>query len=428
MKKVNKSDLLISVVAVALAFIIFFQVYSVTNVKLITQTAQTTTVYETISTSALVIRDETVIENSSSGVIVPCLSDGDKAKVNSNVAMIFKDSDSANNYDKYSEIQQEIEYYTSLESQSVGQITNVDSINDQIYDNIDEYIRLINSNDLSNVSDYAGSVNDSIIRRQILIGESVDLTSVIQELRQESETYASNLTPSSYITTENSGIYSSYTDGFESIIDFSTVEELTIDEVNSAIETVNTTDAQSVSSVGKLVTSYTWYFVCVVDAESVASLDDGDKIDVVLDDNYDMVLTMKIVSGAEPDLNQDQTVLILKSTALNSSTVNFRLEDIKIRLNEYTGIKVPSSAVHVIENEDYDEMDVDEDGNPTESKYIKGVYVLISSQVKFREATILYSQDDYVIMSYKTSDSDGIHLYDKIITQGKDLEDGKVYT
>ena len=86
-----------------------------------------------------------------------------------------------------------------------------------------------------------------------------------------------------------------------------------------------------------------------------------------------------------------------------------RAENIEIRFKSYEGIKAPSSALHI------------KDGK-------KGVYVLISSQVKFRQADILYSNDDYVLLSYDASASNGIRIYDKIITQGKDLEDGKVYT
>ena len=40
----------------------------------------------------------------------------------------------------------------------------------------------------------------------------------------------------------------------------------------------------------------------------------------------------------------------------------------------------------------------------------------------------IYSDDDYVLAEYDESNTNSIHLYDKIITQGKDLKDGKVYT
>ena len=56
------------------------------------------------------------------------------------------------------------------------------------------------------------------------------------------------------------------------------------------------------------------------------------------------------------------------------------------------------------------------------------MYVLVAGQVKFRPATVLYSGKDYVILAYDAQNKDGIRLYDEIITEGKDLYNGKVYT
>ena len=35
---------------------------------------------------------------------------------------------------------------------------------------------------------------------------------------------------------------------------------------------------------------------------------------------------------------------------------------------------------------------------------------------------------DYVLFEYDTTDKDAIRIYDEIITQGKDLHDGKDYS
>ena len=100
---------------------------------------------------------------------------------------------------------------------------------------------------------------------------------------------------------------------------------------------------------------------------------------------------------------------LLKCNNMDTRIAARRSENIEIRYGSYTGVKVPVDAVHVVDGK-------------------KGVYALISSQVKFREAEILYTGDDYVLLSYDPDSDNGIRLYDKIITQGKDLEDGKVYT
>ena len=94
---------------------------------------------------------------------------------------------------------------------------------------------------------------------------------------------------------------------------------------------------------------------------------------------------------------------------MNAQYAMLRKVDVSIRYRSYTGIKVPVEALHVKDNK-------------------KGVYALVSSQVRFREADVLYSDKDYVLLCFDPDNSDGIRLYDKIIVQGKELEDGKVYT
>lgn len=405
-----KKDSIAIIVAVVLVFVyIFYECYSVTHIEFKTETAVLSTVYEKIDATALIVRDEHTVNGASGGVTVPCISDGDKINVGGNVAMTFSSSDDAENYAKYEDIQEKLKYYENLESQSVGRAASVESINSEIENNADSYIRAVSSGDTSRINDAGAKINDSILRRQMIIGENIDLVSIIQDLRQQSESYSSSAKPTGYITTDESGVFSSYTDGFESFVDYEKADEMTIDEINSALQTVSSPNREKSNYFGKLVTSYAWYFECVVSADEVKGLENGDKVQVALKDNDSTVLTVQIISGAEPKIGEKETALIMKSSTLDSKLASIRKEDIEIRTKSYEGIKVPTSALHVSDNK-------------------KGVYALISSHVKFREAEVIYSDEDYVLLSFDADNPNGIRLYDQIITQGKELEDGKVYT
>ncbi|MCI6353778.1 HlyD family efflux transporter periplasmic adaptor subunit, partial [Eubacterium coprostanoligenes] len=135
----------------------------------------------------------------------------------------------------------------------------------------------------------------------------------------------------------------------------------------------------------------------------------GDYVNIVLKDDTSKSFKAEIVNGAEIALGQKETLLVLKLNEMDADIAKLRKAEIEIRRNNYEGIKVPSEALHVLDGK-------------------KGVYVLIASQVKFREVNVIYSDDDYVLAEYDESNEKSIHLYDKIITQGKDLKDGKVYT
>lgn len=402
---VNKSNVLIISVIVLIVLFVVIQFYKVTHIELKTQTATISTVYDKVSSEALFIRDESVVEKSPSGVTVACFQDGDKINVNGNVAMQFSSSKAAANYSKYAELTKQIKYYQTLEAQTVGQSADLETINEDIEQKVINYADGLAKN---RIGDTAEDLDSVLVRRQLIIGEDVNLLSIIENLRDQRNNYQSYSKPDRYIKTDKSGVFSSYTDGYENLIDYSKAEETTIDGFKSALKAVD--KAQNVSNnIGKLVTSYTWYVQTLVSADTVKNLENGDYVNIVLKDDTSKSFKAEIVNGAEIALGQKETLLVLKLNEMDADIAKLRKAEIEIRRNTYEGIKVPSEALHVLDGK-------------------KGVYVLIASQVKFREVNVIYSDDDYVLAEYDESNEKSIHLYDKIITQGKDLKDGKVYT
>lgn len=401
----NKGNWLIISVVVLIVLFVVIQFYKVTHIELKTQTATVSTVYDKASSEALFIRDESVVEKAATGVTVPCFEDGDKINVKGNVAMQFSSSKAAANYSKYTDLTNQIKYYQTLEAQTVGQSANLETINEDIEQKVINYADGLCRN---KIGDTAQELDSVLVRRQLIIGEDVDLLSIIENLRDKRNSYSSFSKPDKYIKTDESGVFSSYTDGYENIIDFDKAEETSVKEFKSALSAVDKSKDVA-DNVGKLVTSYTWYVQTLVSTYTVKNLENGDYVNIVLKDDSSKEFKAEIVSGADVSLGQKETLLVLKLNEMDADIAKLRKTEIEIRRNKYEGIKIPSEALHVVNGK-------------------KGVYVLIASQIKFREVNIIYSDDDYVLAEYDESNTNSIHLYDKIITQGKDLKDGKVYT
>ncbi len=401
----NKGNWLIISVVVLIVLFVVIQFYKVTHIELKTQTATVSTVYDKVSSEALFIRDESVVEKAATGVTVPCFEDGDKINVKGNVAMQFSSSKAAANYSKYTDLTNQIKYYQTLEAQTVGQSANLETINEDIEQKVINYADGLCRNKIGGTAQELDSV---LVRRQLIIGEDVDLLSIIENLRDKRNSYSSFSKPDKYIKTDESGVFSSYTDGYENIIDFDKAEETSVKEFKSALSAVDKSKDVA-DNVGKIVTSYTWYVQTLVSTDTVKNLENGDYVNIVLKDDSSKEFKAEIVSGADVSLGQKETLLVLKLNEMDADIAKLRKAEIEIRRNKYEGIKIPSEALHVVNGK-------------------KGVYVLIASQIKFREVNIIYSDDDYVLAEYDESNTNSIHLYDKIITQGKDLKDGKVYT
>lgn len=414
---ISKQNIVAFLVILLICVYVLAQCYTVLNVQFKMQTAVVSTVYDTIDAKALVVRDEQAVLSDGSSVTVPVLKDGEKVQQGGQIAMQFSSSENAQRYSKYLELTEKLQYYSDMESQAVGQVTDVESLDKSILSDINDYIRTVSNENIGRTSTYEESLNDKFTRRQLLVGESIDFSSITSALGGEiSALDIDSANPTGYLTAENSGIFSTYTDSLESSFDYSKVDELDIDTLNSYITSAE--KAEPSQAIGKIIKSFDWYFCAVVDTSELAGLKNGRTMEVTLKNSSD-VYKCEIVKGAgDTPLGQEKTVLVLKCNEVNSDITSLRLEDIQIRTAEYEGIKVPLDAVHIEDNQ-------------------KGVYVLVSSVVKWRPAEVLYTGENFAVLTYDNKNYDeesknkgtenGIKLYDQIIIQGKELHDGKVY-
>lgn len=397
------------IVLLIIAGYIFYECYSATHVDVETITAVTSTVYETVDAKALVVRDEHTIDGGSGGITVAGVENGEKVKVGGNVAMVFSSEENAKQYSAAEELHSQLDYYIELESKAAGMATDVASIDKDILSDVNDYIRAVNSNSFGSISDCSDELNDKLTRRQMIIGKNVDFSQIKADLQSQINSInTESCKPVGYVTADESGIFSSYTDGFENIADYKKVSSLDAKTLQGYIDKVSQSQSAQ-SSFGKLITSYEWYFCCIVPADAVKGIKNGDTLSVAIKSS-DEVLDCQVVSGADTDLGVTETVLILRCSEMNSQITSMRLENIEIRYNEYTGFKVPASAIHV-----------DDEGN-------KCVYALISNQVAKRQGNIVYSTKDYAIFENDPENSNSIRFYDQIITKGTDLHDGKIYS
>lgn len=415
-KKVNKGKkvrvktdvLVMAVLLVAIAIFVGVQCYNAIHVDVKTVTALKSTVYESFDAEALVIRNEHIVDSDKSSVTVPCVADGEKVNVGGNIAMVFDSSENAKSYSSSLDLQKQLDYYINLESKSAGTATDVEQIDKDVLTDVNEYIQNSALGNISKVQSSALDLNDKLTRRQMIIGEDIDFSSVKQSLeKQINSINVDACKPSCYLTTDESGVFSSYTDGLETAFDYENIDKLDISTFDKYMNEAKS--AKKSDNLGKLVTDFEWYFACKVTDDQVKDINDGDILSVALKDS-DKVIECEVVSGATLDLGTKESVLILRSNDMDSELASMRLEDIEIRYNEYTGIKVPTSALHI-----------DKKGN-------KIVYTLVADFARVKTGEIIYSTKDYVLFEYDTTDKDAIRIYDKIITQGKDLHDGKDYS
>ena len=135
MSSAQKQNAAIVFIAVLIVIYIAVELYGAFNVSLKTQTALASTVYETVDAGALVVRNEHTVQ-SGGGVTVSSVADCEKVVKGGEIALTFSSEEAASAYSQYTALEEELRYYADMEDQAVGQVTDVESLDSSILENI----------------------------------------------------------------------------------------------------------------------------------------------------------------------------------------------------------------------------------------------------------------------------------------------------
>ena len=178
---------------------------------------------------------------------------------------------------------------------------------------------------------------------------------------------------------------------------------LTSQQIESALNAEPA--AVSGNSLGKIVESYKWYIVGETESQNSSYFKNGAKITVNFPKEGVNHVTMLVEKA---DTQGDKMTVVLSCSLMDETFANMRTEDMQIVTKSHMGYRVPSNVIRF-----------DEDNNT-------GIYVLRGKIITFIPVEIIYTEDDFAIISSSSSNGKSVRLYDEVIIKGKDLEDGKV--
>ncbi len=399
----NLKTTAIVLVVCLLASYVIYQCVLISKADMETQFALTETVYNTIDTKCFVVRDEHFIKNDVDGTTVSFAKNGERVASGDTVSIVFDSSDDAVSYLKISELEKNIAHYEELSGQANFQTLNIDSLTDKIDNELIDFLEARDSRQFDEAVESADVFRDSLTGKQIATGSSLDFSKQLATLKNELTSLKNAEYAYTEVKSDSAGYYINGSDGYESTIDFAKIDEITVDEISKAIKAKPQAVASDV--VGRVVGSFTWYIVCVVDTDDTVNLSYDESVYVNFP--YQGVERLPVTLHKIGDRTSDKTILILSCDLMNEALADLRIEDIQINTEEYTGYKISNSAIRTVDGE-------------------KGVYVVRGNLLGFRKIHILYSTDSFTIVDNPDGDSGYIKLYDKVVTKGVELYDNKL--
>lgn len=421
--------------AVVLAFLVLlyvgYQAYQATHQSIRTETAMYGEVSDVLQAQGFILRNETVIDESYSGVLSYRVADGSRVSRGGVIAEIFSNESDAASQRELDQLDQEIENLQSLSQTANFYVANPSMLGDQIYSALEGISQLVNENDFSGLNTQKGELQNALIRRQLITGEesAEDYSQRISQLQSQRDTLASQTgSATGSILAPEAGYFISTVDGLENVMDISQVESITVAQAEELLEQ----QPSSTDAVGKICQDFNWYAVCVFDEDDMVRFEGVE--DVYLDIPFASTEQIPAkVLARNSDGESGKTAVVFQCSTMDADIAAVRNEAIQVTVNTYSGVLVNERAIRFA---DVEYTTTDEDGNTVTQvqENVKGVYVLYGGQLEFVQVFTDQTVNGYAIcrtdlteeeQSMLVTDST-IQLYDQVVVEGTDLYDGKI--
>ena len=389
---------------VLLSLFLLHQVYSVIYNPINTENAEFVSVTDGISFTGMIVRNEILIDKSNAGVMHLLVSNGERVSKNGTIAKIFaseKDSFAVTEIEK---IKEQIENIKTIQGYNDIAAVDIDLLDSKISSKLGEILFESGSGNLKNARKNHDDLLTLMNRKEMVIGSNADFSKQLETLQNRlNELEASLSEPIDSINAIESGFFVSSVDGYETVLSADDLERYTPEFLDS----VTLDESKNEGKIGKIVSDYTWYIAAPLTANQSLSYKKGDIVTIKTQLNSNPFIKVK-VEQINLSADRERSVILFSCQEMNDELATMRSGAMTLISGEYSGLKVPKSALRVSENQ-------------------TGVYVISGMELKFVSTKVLYQTDDYVICEKAdTNQNSQLRLYDKVVVKGRNLYDGKI--
>lgn len=397
-----------AIILVLSAFIIVFfmgQVFFTGGSPIRTETAYAYDMTDDIPFEGVYLRNETVVFSAGTGVLNYVHEDGSKVGKSSVIAYRYRNENDIELRRQIQEIDEQIAVLNEAQKLVGTDNSQLETITSQINSTHSQLVDCIISGDYGAADKQANQMLEALCKREIAKGESSGYSDKISQLEQRKSQLNAQLSNAVQTVYANgTGYFVSGVDGYEDKLSFDDGDTITAAQIEDIIENPDVSGASS--AVGKLISDYRWRVAGILDSSKLFGIYEGSTVKLrVGSSNTELDAT--IVSINDTGRGDDTAVYVFECDRLNSAVAEGRTAHFKLVVSSYGGLRVSREAIRYNENEE------------------RGVYIVRGSSLAFRKINVVYWGDDYVICSQEDSE-EYIKLYDEIVTEGKDLHDGRV--
>ena len=390
--------LLIVVFGIYLAvqfFIIFHRGYK-------TETAIAYTMADSVSLQGVVSFDTVRVDGS--GDLGYLVSDGERVTNGTVLAECYTDGSQGLLRERLDRLGRTIDLLSKSQNSSGSDLSLLTSQTRQaLYNLLDK----LDTAQYSGITDAEDAFLLAQNRLQVNTGQTEGFTQTIQALQTEYDGIKAQLDTLQTITATTNGYFSSVSASPTITTDAAQLDAATPAELNDMLQN-GFAAADTANCAGQIATGFSWKFYAICDLATADRLDgvSSVKISVPGKQNTPLVATVQELTRDE---DAGLAKLVLSCQTVNAEILSFGVETAQIDLKTYEGIRIDKAALHIVGGQ-------------------RGVYVKYGNLQRFLKITTLYEDENYILIpdNGKLGTDNEVRLYDEIIVQGTNLQDGKL--
>lgn len=391
-------------VLISVCLLIYFvmQWYLINRNKIETVKAAEGYINDSIMSVGIICREETIMDNTASGFFYYNVENGQRVSSGMLIGEIYPSENDINLIYRSKDILSQIEKLEEAENFMSSVNVDISITRRQLSNSMAEFSRQMAAgnfetsyDDMVDIELYLNKINVAMNREGDIAGTKQALsdlnTSVLNSVSQPTES----------IYSPTSGYFMNFTDGYEEIASIENFENMSYAEGSDILE--NSMGKTDDGVYGKIITDYKWNLCTYVTPAQAEKLYEGQKVRLsieVEEQEYQTVTVENLIP------KENMVLVVLKASTIDKEAAAARIQDCEILFSQYRGIKIPKSAIRIVDGE-------------------MGVYVKFSKLVQFKKIKPVYQDENYVILPLNGDSDNQVELYDDIIVKGVNLYDGK---
>lgn len=385
---------LVSVYIIAQCFVIFRRSYK-------TETAIKYTLAESITLDGVVAFDS--VDVAGSGDLGYLVQDGERVTNGTTVAEVYTDDSQGLQRERLDRLERTITLLTKSQNSTGSDLSVLTNQTKQaLYNLLDK----INTAQYSGITDAEDTFLLAQNRLQVSTGQTAGFADTIAALQVEYDSIKAQLDALQTITATTNGYFSS-TAASPAIA----ADRQALDDADPATLQKMLADgfpAAATDRAGQITTGFSWKFYAVCDLDTAARFDNISSVKISVPGKQNTPLSATV---EEVTLDKDNGLakIVLQCQTINAEVLSFGQETAQIDLKTYEGIRIDKEALHIVDGQ-------------------RGVYVKYGNLQRFLKIATLYENDSYILIpeNGKIGTDNEVRLYDEIIVQGTNLQDGKL--